>query len=94
VALQCENARLRARMERAVQRLIDALDAMDADEDLEPSGDELEPMLGATEGVFGWLEDRGNKITADELEAISEDGGDVCATCLMMPKPPNQISAA
>lgn len=62
-------ARLRTRMERAIQRLIDALDAMDAaDEDLEPSGDELEPVLGAAEGLFGWKEDAGNTLVADGCE--------------------------
>jgi hypothetical protein len=67
-------------MERAIQRLTDALDIMDAaDEDLELSGDELEPLLGAAEGLFGWSPNPGSaSFGADECEVTDEDGGHVC----------------
>lgn len=72
-ALHAERPTLRARMERAVERLLAALDAIDAlDADIEPQGDE-EPSLGAPErhpSLF--MPDRSN--TGHQLDWALSDG--------------------
>jgi hypothetical protein len=66
-------------MSRAVDLLIDALDALDAvDEDLELNGDELEPELGSPEMQRGAWRADGTTVYTDGCEAVDEDGGDIC----------------
>lgn len=70
--------KLRKRMERAVERMIAALDALDADaEDLE--GGDLEPSLGAPEQGRCYPDQSRWACSGDtgEREAEDEHGGDV-----------------
>jgi hypothetical protein len=50
--------RLRAKLERVIDRLIVALDHIDGDPDLEPSGDDEPSLSGVTFATTGGSDDR------------------------------------
>ena len=78
-----ETAALRRRMERAVEALLAALDAMDGDPDLEPALGSPEVGHGRRRRTAGTLDQRrwssGDlAAAADEREDVSEDEGGAC----------------
>lgn len=76
-------AALRRRMEKAVEALLAAMDAMDGDADLEPALGSPEVGYGRRRRTAGTLDQRRWSIgdlaaAAGEREAVSEDEGGAC----------------
>ena len=74
---------LRSRMERAVERLLDALDALDGDADMEPAIGSPEVGSVYNRRLAGTLDQRRWSVgdlaaAADEREDVSEDEGGAC----------------
>jgi hypothetical protein len=67
----------RVKLERAVERLLAKLDALDGDADLEDTGD-AEPSLGAPERLGRYAQDHWAASGTDDREEVCEDEGAQC----------------